>query len=113
MPCPADQGRQREEGPHRGPGWWRVQQVIQDVSFQSPFPAIRSIIILRSIPQNPEPACHRFKAALEAADGITMGHLKENSKSVFSGFNLFGSVPDTDAGRLLFLLHLGKAGLCR
>ena len=40
----------------------------------------------------------RFKAALEAADGITMGHLKENSKSAFSGFNFFGSVPDTDAG---------------
>ena len=40
----------------------------------------------------------RFKAALEAADGISMGHLKENSKSVFSGFNFFGSVPDTDAG---------------
>ena len=67
---------------------------------------------MRSISQNVEPACNRFKAALEAADGITMGHLKENSKSVFSGFNLFGSVPDTDAGRLLFLSLLGDAGLC-
>ncbi|CAL5219520.1 g1367 [Coccomyxa viridis] len=41
-----------------------------------------------------------FKAALEAADGITMGHLKENSKSIFSGLNIFGSVPDTDAETL-------------
>ena len=29
-----------------------------------------------------------------------MGHLKENSKGVFSGFNLFGGVPDTDAETL-------------
>lgn len=29
-----------------------------------------------------------------------MGHLKENSKGVFSGFNIFGSVPDTDAETL-------------
>lgn len=29
-----------------------------------------------------------------------MGHLKENSKGVFGGFNLFGSVPDTDAETL-------------
>ena len=27
-----------------------------------------------------------------------MGHLKENSKSIFSGLNIFGRVPDTDAG---------------
>lgn len=44
--------------------------------------------------------CHRFKATLDIADGITMGHLKENSKGVFSSFNLFGSVPDTDAETL-------------
>ncbi|CAL8467622.1 g7160 [Coccomyxa elongata] len=41
-----------------------------------------------------------FKATLDIADGITMGHLKENSKGVFSSFNLFGSVPDTDAETL-------------
>ncbi len=29
-----------------------------------------------------------------------MGHLKENSKGVFSSFNFFGSVPDTDAETL-------------
>jgi len=45
-------------------------------------------------------ACDRFKAALDAADGITMGHLKENSKGVFGGFNFFGNVPDTDAETL-------------
>lgn len=27
-----------------------------------------------------------------------MGHLKENSKSMFSGLSIFGRVPDTDAG---------------
>lgn len=44
--------------------------------------------------------CRRFKAALEVADGITMGHLKENNKGVFSSFNIFGSVPDTDTETL-------------
>ncbi len=29
-----------------------------------------------------------------------MGHLQENSKGVFSSFNLFGSVPDTDTETL-------------
>ena len=43
----------------------------------------------------------RFKGALEREDGITMGHLKENSKGVFSGFgSFFGGVPDTDAETL-------------
>ncbi|KAK9909885.1 hypothetical protein WJX75_008958 [Coccomyxa subellipsoidea] len=41
-----------------------------------------------------------FKGALDLADGVSMGHLKENSKGVFSGFNIFGSVPDTDAETL-------------
>ena len=47
----------------------------------------------------PDLAC-RFKAALAREDGITMGHLKENSKGMFGGFSLFGGVPDTDAETL-------------
>ncbi len=51
--------------------------------------------------QEGEGGLRRFKGALEREDGMTMGHLKENSKGVFSGFgSFFGGVPDTDAETL-------------